>query len=217
MTFLIVPFYKNSDVHRYATKTITDSYILYLDRSIKDISSFVPIKKHLEKFKGVLSKRREVENGVINYFQLQWPRDQSIFKDPKIVAPQRSSRNTFGYNECAWYASADVYFITRQNQQISLKYILGLLNSRLYYFWLYHRGKRKGETLELYQKPLSELPIKNAPKTIQDIIEQLVDRRIQRVSKGENSELLERQINQEIYTLYNLTSEEIKVVESCRP
>jgi len=42
-----------------------------------------------------------------------------------------------------------------------MKYILALLNSKLYYTWLYYRGKRKGETLELYVTPISEIPIKN--------------------------------------------------------
>lgn len=42
---------------------------------------------------------------------------------------------------------------------MSAKYLLALLNSKLIYFWLYYRGKRKGETLELYATPLSEIPI----------------------------------------------------------
>ena len=80
-----------------------------------------------------------------------------IFTSPKIVCPQRSKVNTFGYNECDWYASADVYYITNPHKDYNIKYILGLLNSKLYYVWLYHKGKRKGETLELYQKPLSKI------------------------------------------------------------
>lgn len=83
-----------------------------------------------------------------------------IFTCAKIVCPQRSKVNTFGYNECDWYASADVYYITNPHKDYHIKYILGLLNSKLYFVWLYHKGKRKGETLELYQKPLSEIPIK---------------------------------------------------------
>jgi adenine-specific DNA-methyltransferase len=103
------------------------------------------------------------------------PKTAIDFSGPKIVCPQRSKINTFGYNECDWYASADVYYITKPNDSYSLKYILGLLNSKLYYVWLYNKGKRKGETLELYQKPLSEVPIKCVSQEVQDSIVSMVD------------------------------------------
>jgi TaqI-like C-terminal specificity domain len=115
---------------------------------------------HLTKFRKRLDNIREVKNGIIKYYQLQWPREESIFRGAKIIAPQRSSCNTFAFNGEDWYASVDVYFLTQKDPEISLKYLLALLNSKLYFFWLYRRGKRKGEMLELYQKPLSEVPIK---------------------------------------------------------
>ena len=61
------------------------------------------------------------------------------------------------------------------NKDYHIKYILGLLNSKLYYVWLYHKGKRKGETLGLYQKPLSEIPIKRTSSDIQNSIVKIVN------------------------------------------
>lgn len=29
----------------------------------------------------------------------------------------------------------------------------------MYYFWLYHRGKKKGDLLELYSTPIKNLPL----------------------------------------------------------
>ena len=145
-----------------------------------------------------------------------------IFEGPKIIAPQRSPLNTFGYNEIPWYASADVYFITEKDRELSLKYILSLLNSRLYYLWLYYRGKRKGETLELYQKPLSEIPIKEISKDEQKPFIYLVDKILAITESDdypENPEKqakvrdYEKQIDQLVYKLYGLTPEEIKIVE----
>lgn len=46
------------------------------------------------------------------------------------------------------------------NARYALGYLLAVLNSRLYFQWLFHRGKRKGRMLELFQIPLSEIPIK---------------------------------------------------------
>ncbi len=56
-----------------------------------------------------------------------------------------------------------------------MKYLLALLNSKLYYTWLYYRGKRKGETLELYVTPISEIPIKNISIENQKIFVNLVE------------------------------------------
>ena len=137
------------------------------------------------------------------------------FEGPKIVAPQRSKSNTFGYNEIPWYAASDVFFITTKDKSYDLKYILGLLNSHLYYFWLYNKGKRKGEMLELIAKPLSEIPIKKA-NTIQqqciiDLVDAIIDKK-KHDNKADTS-VLEREIDQKVYELYGLSPEEIAVIE----
>jgi len=99
---------------------------------------------------------------------------------------------------------------------------LALLNSKLYYLWLYYRGKRKGEFLELYQKPLSEIPIKKIAKEDQQPFIDLVDKilaitkdddYLENPVKQEMVKEYERQIDQMVYKLYDLTEEEIKIVE----
>ena len=67
------------------------------------------------------------------------------FSDEKIVTHYRSKSLRFALSTTPWYASRDVYYIVKQKPNISLKYILALLNSSLYYQWFYHRGKRKRE------------------------------------------------------------------------
>ncbi|MEK0338178.1 MAG: hypothetical protein QQN41_12160, partial [Nitrosopumilus sp.] len=105
----------------------------------------------------------------------------------------------------------------------SIKYILCLLNSKLYYFWLYHKGKRKGETLELFQKPLSEVPIMRIPHESQNklilIVNQILsitksNDYINKQAKQSRLKALEREIDQLVYKLFGLTEEEIKIVES---
>lgn len=96
-----------------------------------------------------------------------------------------------------------------------MKYILALLNSKLYYIWLYNKGKRKGETLELYQKPLSEIPIKKVSSDIQNSIVKIVDEIIvlKKSNPNHDTSSLERQIDAIVYNIYGLTEEEIRVVE----
>ena len=138
-----------------------------------------------------------------------------MFQIEKIVAPQRSRYNTFGYSGGEWFASSDVYYITKPIAGFSLKYILGLLNSKLYYIWLYHKGKRKGETLELYQKPLSEIPIKKASPDVQNSIVKIVDEIIalKKTNPNHDTSSLERQIDVIVYKIYALTDAEIKIIE----
>ena len=108
------------------------------------------------------------------------------------------------------------------DKNFNLKYILCLVNSKFYYLWLYFRGKRKGEMLELYLTPLSEIPIKEISPKKQVPFINLVD---QILSITKDSDYLdnpdkqakvknfENQIDQLVYKLYDLTSEEIKIVE----
>ena len=165
------PFYKNKDIHKYSLNK-PEFYILYLDGEKK------PNKKildHLEPFRSKLETRREVKNGRIKWWQLQWSRDEKIFTEPKLVARQRNRENNFALAPNDFYASADVYYIsTREN--ISLNYLLAYLNSQVFYRWFRLKGKYKGEFLELYATPLKEVPIiyendKEKMKYIEELVE----------------------------------------------
>lgn len=205
------PFYKNSDVFKFGSSSVTDLSIIYLNRELKPTKEE---KLHLEKFRDILERRREVVKQVIPWYSLHWPREQNMFEGPKIVCPQRSNLNTFGYNEFSWYASADVYFITESDTQFPLKAVLGLLNSKLYYYWLYNRGKRKGEMLELYQVPLSEIPLPNLSALETKNLIFLVDDCIELASKDKPVVQAEGLLNKFVNEMFELTSDEIKIIDS---
>ncbi|HQM79039.1 MAG TPA: TaqI-like C-terminal specificity domain-containing protein, partial [Bacteroidales bacterium] len=177
---ILKPWFKNSDILRWITFFNSNDNLLFLSKDLNEkyLQQYYPnIYIHIYKYKNIMiSKRKNLNERLDKWFTLnRGTAHPNIFISPKIVAPQRSPRNTFGYNEIPWYASADVYFITQKDENVSLKYILALLNSKLYYLWLYYRGKRKGEFLELYQKPLSEIPIKIVPQMDQQPFIDLVD------------------------------------------
>jgi endonuclease III len=69
--------------------------------------------------------------------------------------------------------------------------------------------------LELYQKPLSEIPVKRIPRDKQKPLITLVDKILsakQRDAEADTTSL-EREIDRLVYDLYELTPAEIKVVE----
>jgi|GEM_PF-3877397 len=104
--------------------------------------------------------------------------------------------------------------ITQKYQSYSLGYLLALLNSRLYFQWLFHRGKRKGKMLEMMQIPLSEIPIKKIDPTEQKKFVDLTDLILASKRRDANADTsnLEQNIDTMIFDLFGLNSEERELV-----
>lgn len=152
------PWYKNSQISPWQAGASPQQWLLYIDHRQTCLPA--ALLEHLQPFRAILQARREAQLGKIPWYALQWPRQQARFEAPKLVLPQRAPHLLAAYAEGPWYASADVYFIQpRKLTSWTLKAVLSLLNSPLYACWFWHWGKRKGRLLELYQKPLSQLPL----------------------------------------------------------
>lgn len=209
-------FYKNSDIKKYRTSTSTTKKIIFSSSDTPDNDQLI-IKSYLQLYKPILVRIREINGeNTESWHQLRrGTAHPHIFYSKKIVCPQRSKNNTFGYNECDWFASADVYYITNPSADYNIKYLLGLLNSKIMYIWLYNKGKRKGESLELYQKPLSEIPVLKAGKQDQNEIITLVDKIINPVANLTDNEICGyiNSIDAILYKLYGLSEEEIDYIE----
>ena len=104
-----------------------------------------------------------------------------------------------------------------------MKFLTGLLNSKLIYFWLYHKGKKQGEQLQIDREPLIEIPIikqedEKIIKNVDLIIELTkklesinLDREKENIKK--QIEALEKQIDDIIYKLYSITKSEQEIIE----
>ena len=99
------------------------------------------------------------------------------------------------------------------------KYILCILNSRLsewfYYWFVYNRAIR---TMHFDREYMGKLPIKKITPQNQPIvqkIENVVDKilSIKKQDPQADTSHLEREIDHLVYKLYNLTDEEIKIIE----
>ena len=238
---MLVPWFKNSDISKWITNIKQKESLIYFSSKEK-YTSIPNILSHFERFKPILINRNtrsgtdilssedydnfvggksEVSYVMIasafkrgDYQCISYARDKQVFEGEKIVAPQRSRKNTFGYNNTSWFAASDVHFITKkEDSKIKLKYVLALLNSKLYFEWLYHYGKRKGEMLELVREPLSKIPIKVATENIQQQFALLADKIINRKKNKEDTLALEQQVDIMACKLYELTYEEVLIVD----
>lgn len=154
----IKPFFKNSDVAPYIIIPNESSFFIYATNTIKDDPVCM---SHLSKFENLLKYSKKVRGEEhIPWCELVRKKSPELFEGPKIVTPNRSPQNTFGYSEESYYGVSDVFIIvTKKKTRESLKYILGLLNSALLNFWTSKKNKRKGNALEFVGTPLSHIPI----------------------------------------------------------
>ncbi|KAB3539074.1 N-6 DNA methylase [Alkaliphilus pronyensis] len=209
---LLKDFYKNSDIKKYCVLENKKFKILYInDTSVENIQELPELHSHLNVFKDQLIERREVRNNKRKWYSLQWPRDEEIFNGEKIVSPQRAAENSFAYHDGPLYASADVYFISPKSK-VSLLYLLGVLNSSLMYFWLFNRGKRKGEQLELYATPLKAIPIVNIDSKETNKIIRLVDE----ICNNQVNQIMQQvslmEIDEAVFSLYQLDKREKEAI-----
>ena len=216
---ILKDYIKNSNIFKYGS-TLSDDKLIYLKWE-DNIELYPNIKKHLLRFIDILKDQviRYEEN--YPWWALHRPRIQEIFDSPeKIIVPYRAKSNIFGYYNKPLYSSRDVFYITNIKKSFDLKYILAILNSKLYYVWLYNKGKRKGDTLELYYKPLSEIPIKKIDSDKQKLFANVVNNILELVNSGNYSndkrlivKKYEDLLDLMIYKLYDLTYSEVLTVD----
>ncbi|EOG9104234.1 class I SAM-dependent DNA methyltransferase [Campylobacter coli] len=177
--------------------------------------------KHLLSHKERLSKRNKDETGIrYEWYCLQrWGANYyQEFEREKIVYPCIMAKEPcFSYETSFAFAMAPANIIT-SNSDI-LKYILAFLNSDFIYLMLrkfYMGGGIEGElkTNNLEKLPIPKINSKN--QKLADELINLVDEilKAKEQDKNANTQELENKINSLVYKLYNLTEEEIKIIEN---
>jgi len=101
--------------------------------------------------------------------------------------------------------------------KINIKYLIGVLNSKLIHFYLGIIAETSGMGVSRWiNNYVKEFPIANPTDNKQAQIINLADRIIaaKRENHAADTSELEKQIDQLVYKLYGLAEEEIKVVEN---
>ena len=156
----VKPFYKNSDIHRGVVDVDEFQFVLY-NNDCPEETEIPGIVTYLQRFRGILDPRREVESGSIRWYDLWWPRDRNIFESEKLVTSRRAKENTFGYENLRTYPQSDITLITpKEGTKENLKYLFALLNSDYLNTWYGRNAKMKGNMREYYFTPLSKVPIR---------------------------------------------------------
>ena len=142
------------------------------------------------------------------------------FEKSKIVWTPVNGIYYFSFVDAGYYFNNSVFMITNKNNDISeLKYLLAVLNTATFKFGsLITPLTKVGHYTYGSKKFMETIPIPN----IDTKNKKLVDKIINNVSeilkfKGKNSSadvsIIEKEIDNLVYELYNLSNEEIKIVE----
>ncbi|AEA21232.1 Eco57I restriction-modification methylase domain-containing protein [Prevotella denticola] len=152
---------------------------------------------------------------------LACPRNKEIFEQPKILIREAGSVITATYDDNNFYIMSSLYNAILRDKAFSLKYLLGLLNSRLFQFLMYKLTfeKTRGAFTKAKIFHYYELPVKDCSPVSQQEIIGTVDEILAEKKKNPmvNVGNLEFILNKLVYDLYGLTDDEIRIVEECVP
>ena len=115
------------------------------------------------------------------------------------------------------YTLNTIYNIYLKNNLISIKYLLGVINSKaIQYYWKTVFSDSKNTFPKIKKRPLESLPIVQATSSQQQPIISLVDRILaaKKADPQTDTRELEAKIDKLVYELYGLTEEEIKIIEN---
>ncbi|GAA8531180.1 class I SAM-dependent DNA methyltransferase [Helicobacter pylori] len=230
---LIKPILRGKDIKRYSYEW-ADLWVIFIpwhfpntnnpknmEENEQDFSIHYPIiYSHLLSHKDKLLKRNKDETGKrYEWYCLQrWAANYyQEFEKEKIVYPCIMAKEPcFVYEEKGFYAPAPANIIT--GDKIEIKYITALLNSKCIYFAMRKFYMGGGIEGELKTNNLEKIPIPKITPQNQKLADKITDgaKAILEAKEKDpkaNTQKLEKEIDALVYQLYNLTDEEIKIIE----
>jgi type I restriction-modification system DNA methylase subunit len=225
---------QNSLIKRYYLNP-TEDYLLY----IEDVESFdglpISIQKYLIENEKKLKERAAYKRGDMEWWKFSFPMHKELYPNSKLITSYRCSHNSFAFDGHGEYLGlTDTTVVFQKDKQYDLKYTLCLLNSKLLDFRYRKMAKLTSKNMyEYFENVVSRMPIYKinfsnpGAKLKQDrfvkYAEQMLDfnKRLQGIPQNTDKwnqlrqeiENLDYKINEEVYKLYELTKEEIEVVE----
>ncbi len=220
---LIKPILRGKDIKRYSYEwadlwviNTHNGYTSNLKSKIPpiDIEKYPATKAHLDAHWDTIATRCDQGDTPYHLRNCAYLED---FEKEKIVYPCIMAKEPcFVYEEKGFYAPAPANIIT--GDKIEIKYITALLNSKCIYFAMRKFYMGGGIEGELKTNNLEKIPIPQITEKNQELADKITDGARQILALKEkdpraNTQGLEKEIDALVYQLYNLTDEEIKIIE----
>ena len=218
---ILKPLFTTNEIDRYFVANKNKHWVIYTSSKFQDPKNIIPfpnIKKHLDKYLRVI-------NTDFKPYGIHRTRNEDFFRDEKIMSIRKCSFPKFSFADFDTYVNQVFYVIKPQN--INLKYLTSILNSKLIYFWLYFKGKKQGDNLQIDKGPLLELPlIKTADKKTENKLVELVNQMLltqkqfhsaktesDKKTYQQKIDIIDKQIDKVVYGLYGLNETDVEVIE----
>lgn len=212
------PLFEVEHCNKYHLSTHNTHEIIYTTSKNCTIEQIPNIAKHLAIFRNIMDKRRENINGKLDFFHLHWARDEKFFKQGEKILSVRKCIDSpiFSYTNNEAYVMLSINII--QTNRLNMKYLTGILNSKLVAFWLRYKGKMQGNNYQVDKEPLMNIPLVAIDSTNQNLANEiiaLVEQILESKAKDPTTDTkeLESKIDSLVYKLYHLTNDEIKIIE----
>jgi len=226
---LIKPIFKGREIEKYISKWEND-YIVFVPWHfpLHDSENIVGASKNAEKefsknykvlydylksHKDGLSNRNQEETGIrYEWYALQ--RSAATYRDEfskeKIIWKRIGSQLRFSYSDEEIYCLDSTCIATGEK----IKYLTALLNSKLCNYQLFETAPKTGMgDLIISVQALEPLLVYYPTIKEQKQFEKLVDEIIRKKKLNHDTTLLEKEIDVLVYRLYELTYDEVKIID----
>ena len=219
---LIRPILRGRDIKRYGYEWANLWLIATFPSRNYDIDEYPSVRDYLLTFgiekleqtgrthivKGESIKARKKTNN--KWFETQ----DSIsywedFSKPKIVWGNLNLRASFAM-------ALDNSFVNAPSPMIvpASKYLLGMLNSKIADYYIRNLGvTRNGGYFEYKPMFVEQLPVPKLSEEKQEVFIAMVDKLLQAKKNNTDTTSIEDEIDRLVYSLYDLTAEEIQYIE----
>ena len=145
--------------------------------------------------------------------------DFKFFSKERIILREIVSKQLVAtYTNEVFLVNKSCYSIISEKSDIDLKFILGILNSKLIGFYVSNIGDKSKQELfpRITMNTLKKIPIPSVSAYQQQPIISLVNQilSVKQENPAANTSGLEREIDLLVYGLYGMTEEEIKIIEN---
>jgi adenine-specific DNA-methyltransferase len=212
---LLKPVLVGSEIDRYKVD-YKNFYIIYSTKQT-ETDKKENIIKYLEKYKSKLSQKRETIKGSLPWWCIHWPRYSALFEQPKIIMRQTSD-SIRATNDIEGYFTLDSILILKVKPEfnISNNFIVSILNSKLNNFIYKNYTQEEGRAFaQVKPANVRKLFIPNVSKLEQQPFIDKVDEilSLKKDNPAADTSALEREIDVMVYALYQLTFEEVLIID----
>lgn len=221
------PLLKGADTHRYEVLE-TDKVVFFPYKLANGKSKFVELDELRKKYpltysyvvdneKEFKSRERGKAGNMKEWYAYIYPKNLTKFEQDKLSSMEICTNHpNVALNDSGFYHATTVYsWVKKDYVKESYEFFLAVANSNLIWWFIMNTGDTlRGDARRFKSNYLNPFPLPtNVSEKTEKTVKEKVLEVIQNKSEGKDTSSLEQQIDTLVYKLYNLTWEEVQVVD----